>query len=72
MIAAINVRFFVWAETEYGTYDLVEVTEACWLEEGGDATYQRLTVSENGVRQICLTKDNAECKPHVDDLETVK
>lgn len=72
MIAAIDMRFFVWAETEYGTYDLTEVTEACWLEEGGEITYERHGVSDNGVRQVCLTKDNAECKPHVDDLETVE
>ena len=50
----INVRFFVY---DYGTDDIIkEVNESEFLEYDGVIEYERDTIFENGVRQICLTK----------------
>jgi hypothetical protein len=54
---AINVRFFIYDETESDDDNAHrEVTEGEFEEAIGDIAYQRHTVFENGVRQICLTK----------------
>lgn len=54
----IDVRFFV---MDYDTednkcFDLMEVSESEFLENTDPITYERHTVRENGVSQICLTK----------------
>jgi len=50
----INVRFFVY---DYDTEDIVkEVNEVDFLKHDGVIEYERSTIFENGVRQICLTK----------------
>ncbi len=53
MIIEINVRFFL--ARAYGP-DIREVCEADFKEVEGEISYERHTVFENGVRQICLTK----------------
>ena len=54
----MNVRFFVWdEEANEGEGDYVESDESDFLLADGVIDYQRDTVFENGVPQICLTKD---------------
>lgn len=66
-----TIRFFVDVHT-----DIVEVTEACFndlsIQSGGIAPiqYERHTVFEHGVAQVCLTLALDDC-PHVDELESV-
>tara|TARA_R110002012_G_C11186457_1_gene557785 strand:+ start:103 stop:339 length:237 start_codon:yes stop_codon:yes gene_type:complete len=50
----ITVRFFIY---DYSTEDIVkEVSEKEFLNDDGIIEYERDTVFDNGVRQICLTK----------------
>lgn len=50
----INVRYFVY---DYTTEDiLIEVNEQDFMQYDGEIKYERNTIFENGVRQICLTK----------------
>ena len=54
-----TVRFFIWGEVGHGDgaeLDLIEVTEREFLNAKGVISYDRHTVFENGVNQICLTK----------------
>lgn len=60
-IENINVRFFAtrfnddeWPEC---FFEIVEVTESLFLELGGNISYDRSSVFQNGCRQICLTTD---------------
>lgn len=59
----MSVRFFVYVYEldthdiiEVDTHDIIEVDEQTFLEAEGSITYERHTVYENGVKQICLTK----------------
>lgn len=56
---SVPVRFFVDNpdNQEDGEDTLREVCEADFLEADGVILYERHTVFENGVSQICLTKD---------------
>ena len=54
MIEAINIRFFCYYMTEDGV-DIMEIDEQKFLELGGEISYDRNTVFQNGVRQVCLT-----------------
>ena len=61
----MNVRFFIWDEEAHNDYDdtygdYVECDEAAFLEAEGGIEYERPTVFENGVSQICLTKNPFE------------
>ena len=50
----ITVRFFIY---DYSTEDIIkEVSEKEFLNDDGIIEYERDTVFDNGVRQICLTK----------------
>jgi hypothetical protein len=51
----LNVRFFIYDEEH--DYELVEVDESKFLETKGIIEYERHTIFENGVAQICLTKN---------------
>ena len=51
----INVRFFV-VDFKLEDIDVIEVSEAEFIEYDGAITYERHTVRENGASQICLTK----------------
>lgn len=52
-----TVRYFVMDyDTSDGEFDLIEVDEQKFLENEGQISYERHTVSENGVSQICLSK----------------
>lgn len=57
----MNIRFFVWDEEAVDDLgepggDIVEVDEAEFLECDYPIRYERHTVRENGVSQVCLTK----------------
>lgn len=55
----INVRYFKYdTDEEKNEIDIVETTEAYFLECEGVIEYERNTVFHNGVDQICLTKTN--------------
>jgi hypothetical protein len=56
-IDKINVRFFAY-DTEGDEIGIVELTENEWREIEAPIEYERHSVFENGVRQICLTKRN--------------
>jgi hypothetical protein len=57
----IDVRFFIVDyDLEEGP-DVVEVSENEFLDHEGQITYDRFTVRENGVSQICLTKGLPSC-----------
>ena len=53
----MNVRFFIWDSEDNDEGDFVECDEAEFLEAEGMIEYERNTVFENGVSQICLTKN---------------
>jgi hypothetical protein len=53
----IDVRFFIFDYDADGGPDYRECTESEFLETEGNIRYERHTVRENGVSQICLTKD---------------
>lgn len=56
----INVRYFATVNLE-DSIDLVEVTRDCFeqlVSENATISYERHTVFENGVNQICLTVDS--------------
>lgn len=62
-ISNVPVRFFIEAIINHPTdcsvdfdVDFVECTEEEFLEASGVITYERHTVSQNGVSQIVLTK----------------
>lgn len=78
-----SIRFFAVAYTDEidsdfagGYIDTVEITESCFkdlmYQSGGIAPvqYDRHTVFDNGVDQVCLTIDLDE-GPHVDSLEVL-
>lgn len=54
-IEGIPIRFFGEAIVD-GCIDTVELTEQEFEEQDGAITYERHTVFQNGVSQICLTK----------------
>lgn len=62
--STIPVRFFVVSYDTEDSYtygpELVEVSEHEWLKDEGRISYERHTVRENGVSQICLTKGLSE------------
>jgi hypothetical protein len=52
----IDVRFFIVVWNEDNGPDIKAVSENEFLDYEGSITYDRFTVRENGVSQICLTK----------------
>ena len=58
-IAGINVRFFcqVWDDMNGGA-DVAEIDESTFVSLGGRITYDHMTISVCGCRQICLTTDS--------------
>lgn len=59
MFKNMTVRFFIYdddAETEENS--IIEVDEFTFLDASGSIEYERNTVFDNGVSQICLTKYN--------------
>lgn len=54
----INVRFFKYDFNEENEVDIIETTEADFLNCEGEIQYERDTIFQNGVSQICLTKGN--------------
>jgi hypothetical protein len=60
-IEAISIRFFccdnVLVESGFYEVAIVEIDEATFVRLEGVITYERHTVSANGIRQVCLTID---------------
>jgi hypothetical protein len=55
-IKAINVRFYCYDTDEFtGELYIIEIDEATFAQLDGVITYERHTVFDNGVRQVCLT-----------------
>ncbi len=54
----VPVRFFIYDFDNNDEIDIIEVSEKTFLETPGEIEYERNTVFENGVSQICLTKTN--------------
>lgn len=52
-----TVRYFIMDyDTADGEFDLIEVDEHQFLAADGEISYERHTVAQNGVSQICLSK----------------
>jgi len=67
-ISNTTVRFFIYAWGEDGEPDIVECDEVTFLAHPGTITYERHTVRENGVAQVCLTVE-PECDyPHAEGV----
>jgi hypothetical protein len=52
----INVRFFIYCGNNE-EWEVVECTESEFLNAEGVIEYERNTAFQNGVNQICLTKN---------------
>ena len=54
-----DIRYFIFSEDLYDLEDddpIMEVSESEFISFNGQITYERHTMRENGVNQICLTK----------------
>ncbi len=51
----MEIRYFI-IDWDSGPVDLIEVTELEFMEAPGRIEYERHTMFDNGVNQICLTK----------------
>jgi hypothetical protein len=54
-----DIRYFIFSEDLYDLEDddpIMEVSESEFIAYDGQITYERHTMRENGVNQICLTK----------------
>ena len=58
-----TVRYFVvdYDSEDNGCLDMLEVSEREFIAADGDISYERHTMSENGVSQICLLKGLDVC-----------
>lgn len=61
MLNKMTIRFFIWDEKAIDELhgiagDIVEVDEEAFLACPYPISYERHTVRENGVSQVCLTK----------------
>ena len=54
----IPERYFIYDYDEEGEFDLVEVSQERFDEEEGEISIERHSVWQNGVDQICYTKEN--------------
>lgn len=54
----VPVRFFKYDYNENNEVDTIEISEKEFLNTDGEIQYERHTVFENVVSQICLTKTN--------------
>jgi hypothetical protein len=82
MTNTTTIRFFCVAYIDSDSdlsgdhIDTVEITESCFValtrESSGTAPtqYERHTIADNGVSQVCLTLDLDDW-PHIGDLDTV-
>ena len=58
----MSVRFYAFGwDEEQQDYDILEVSEEEFKRHLGTIDYERHTVFQNGVRQICLTKGLPRC-----------
>lgn len=66
-----SLRFFTYANDDQQELDIVEVTEAQFLAINGTVSYERHTVFNNGVSQVCLTVSPVDFYPNASDLELI-
>ena len=53
----VPTRYFIYDyDDELQDYDIIECSESEFIDFDGAIEYERHTVRENGVSQICLTK----------------
>ena len=53
----LPIRFFIYDfDEDQQDYDIIECSESEFLDFNGEIEYERHTVRENGVSQVCLTK----------------
>ena len=58
----MSVRFYVFGfDEEQQEHDILEVSEDEFKRHPGTIDYERHTIRENGVSQICLTKGLPRC-----------
>ena len=58
----MSVRFYIFGwDEEQQKHDIIEVCEEEFKHHSGTIDYERHTIRENGVRQICLTKGLPQC-----------
>ena len=58
----MSVRFYIFGwDEEQQEYDILEVSEDEFNSHPGTIDYERHTIRENGVSQICLTKGLPRC-----------
>jgi len=57
MIDDMTVRFFATCISN-DDVGVMEISEQQFITVDGDITYERHTISTNGVEQICLTRNN--------------
>jgi len=69
VIKNINVRFFLHVVDENNEIDLAEVGEIEFIKHSTfNILYERHTVFENGVNQVCLTLDNIDTPIYFDEV----
>ena len=52
-----TIRYFIYDyDHDQEDYDIIECSESEFLDFDGEVEYERNTVRENGVSQVCLTK----------------
>lgn len=54
----LPIRFFKYDYNHDNEVDIIETNESDFLLCEGEITYERHTVFQNGVNQVCLTKGN--------------
>ena len=58
----MSVRFYIFGwDEEQQEYDILEVSEEEFKRHPSTIDYERHTIRENGVSQICLTKGLPKC-----------
>ena len=64
MLNAINVRFFSYCMNDENEPDIVEVSEDQFIQlkdcHAASVTYERHTIHDNGVNQVCLTVETQD------------
>lgn len=61
-VCKVSVRFYIFGwDEEQQEYDILEVSEDEFRRHSGTIDYERHTIRENGVNQICLIKGLPQC-----------
>lgn len=65
----INVRFFTYCINSECNVDICEVSETTFKSLKGTISYERNTMHDNGVNQICLTIEPSDY-PDINEVES--